>query len=187
MILEGFLKFPFILGSGHSWSLRSFLPARNRSKSRRSGITSIFLFKFQSNIPKTHLKFQEKIIEELEFIFGTSQRPVTPVDLREMKYLEQCVKETMRLYPSVPVFARTLGEDVKLKTHTLPKGCDVVIIPFATHRLSEIFPNPEVFNPDRFDPDEVEQRHPYAYIPFSAGPRNCIGIIAISKFGCYPY
>lgn len=92
-----------------------------------------------------------------------------------MKYLEQCIKETMRLYPSVPIIARTLGEDVKLKKYTLPEGCDVIISPYATHRIAEQFPDPEVFNPDRFEPDKNEQRHPYAYFPFSAGPRNCIG------------
>ena len=119
--------------------------------------------------------FQEKIMEELESVFGTSQRPISSYDLREMKYLEQCIKETLRLYPSVPMIARTLGEDVKLGKYTLPEGCDVMIAPFAIHRDPDEFPNPEIFDPDRFEPDKNEKRHPYAYIPFSAGPRNCIG------------
>lgn len=118
---------------------------------------------------------QEKVVEELDSIFGTSQRPITPYDLRDMRYLEQCVKETLRLYPSVPLIGRTLGEDVKLGKYTLPEGCNVFLAPYATHRLPDHFPDPEVFNPDRFEPDKNEERHPYAYFPFSAGPRNCIG------------
>lgn len=94
-----------------------------------------------------------------------------------MRYLEQCIKETMRLYPSVPFIARTLGEDVKVGKYILPEGCDVLIAPYATHRLSNHFPNPEMFIPDRFELDQVEQRHPYAYLPFSAGMRNCIGTL----------
>jgi cytochrome P450 family 4 len=59
--------------------------------------------------------------------------------------------------------------------YTLPAGCGVHICPFATHRLPGIYPEPEKFDPERFLPDRVERRHPYAFIPFSAGPRNCIG------------
>lgn len=57
----------------------------------------------------------------------------------------------------------------------LPAGCNVFISPFATHRLPDIYPDPLKYNPDRFSPENSHKIHPYAYLPFSIGPRNCIG------------
>ncbi|KAL7737593.1 hypothetical protein ACLKA6_007707 [Drosophila palustris] len=118
---------------------------------------------------------QEQCHEELERIFEHSNRAPTMSDLREMRYLEMCIKEALRLYPSVPLIARKLGEEVRLGEYTLPAGSNIFICPYATHRLAHIYPEPEKFMPERFASDQVEQRHPYAFIPFSAGPRYCIG------------
>lgn len=118
---------------------------------------------------------QQKCVDELDTIFKGSDRPPTMKDIREMRYLEQCIKETLRLYPSVPMIARKISEDIRVDGHTIPANSNVFIFPFATHRMSDIYPEPEKFNPNRFSPEESEKRHPYAFIPFSAGPRNCIG------------
>ncbi|KAL0118784.1 hypothetical protein PUN28_009449 [Cardiocondyla obscurior] len=120
-------------------------------------------------------KWQEKCVAELKEIFGDDRRSPTMQDLGEMKYLDMCIKESLRLYPSVPFFARTLGEDVRIGKYVIPAGCGVFIAPYCTHRLSHHFPDPHDFKPERFSPENSEGRHPYAYIPFSAGPRNCIG------------
>ncbi|XP_014211164.1 probable cytochrome P450 4aa1 isoform X2 [Copidosoma floridanum] len=126
----------------------------------------------------THPEWQAKCIEELDGIFeagGDPRRPPTMHDLKAMRVLECCIKEALRLYPSVPLFARTLGEDLRLGKHVIPAGCGVVVLPYTTHRLAHHFPEPHAFRPERFSPENSEKRHPYAYLPFSAGPRNCIG------------
>lgn len=63
----------------------------------------------------------------------------------------------------------------------LPKGSSVVFFMFHTHRSAKYWPDPLKFDPDRFLPEEVAKRHPYAYVAFAAGPRNCIGkLISLS-------
>ncbi|XP_043287040.1 probable cytochrome P450 4aa1 isoform X2 [Venturia canescens] len=120
----------------------------------------------------------DKCVNEIDHIFGKlpdeSSSPKIE-DFREMKYLDWCIKETLRLYPSVPLFARTLGEDLTIGKHVLPAGCGVIIMPYSTHRLAHHFSDPHAFKPERFNPENSANRHPYAYVPFSAGPRNCIG------------
>ncbi|XP_064624492.1 cytochrome P450 4V2-like [Lineus longissimus] len=118
---------------------------------------------------------QKKIHEEMDEIFGDSDRPITHDDLRSMKYLERVLKESLRLFPSVPIFGRVLSEDTKIGGVIVPKGAQAVIVPPGVHRNEKYYPDPEVFDPDRFLPEKCAGRHPYAYVPFSAGPRNCIG------------
>ncbi|XP_037942021.1 probable cytochrome P450 4aa1 [Teleopsis dalmanni] len=119
---------------------------------------------------------QQKCCEEIDQIFADdNKRSPTMSDLREMRYLEMCIKEALRLYPSVPLIARKLGEEVRLGKYTLPAGSNIFICPYATHRLPHFYPDPEKFDPTRFAPENNENRHPYAFIPFSAGPRYCIG------------
>ncbi|XP_050528841.1 cytochrome P450 4g15-like [Daktulosphaira vitifoliae] len=124
-----------------------------------------------------HKDVQEKVVEELYSIFGDSDRPVTFQDTLQMKYLERCIMETLRMYPPVPIISRQLKENVKLgsKDITLPAGASIVIGTFKAHRNPEIFPNPDIFNPDNFLPEKSASRHYYAYVPFSAGPRSCVG------------
>jgi cytochrome P450 family 4 len=97
-------------------------------------------------------------------------------DLQELSYMERCLKEVLRLYPSVHYISRELGKD--LVTHTgykLKKGTVVQLHIYDLHHNPDVYPDPEKFDPDRFLPHNCDQRHPFAYIPFSAGPRNCIG------------
>ena len=59
--------------------------------------------------------------------------------------------------------------------YVLPKGAQSTLLITALHRDPKVWPNPDKFNPDNFLPDAISNRSPYAYVPFSAGPRNCIG------------
>ncbi|XP_071631414.1 cytochrome P450 4g15-like isoform X2 [Temnothorax longispinosus] len=122
-----------------------------------------------------HPDIQARVHEELDTIFGDSDRQCTFQDTLKMKYLERVIMETLRLFPPVPAIARYLNEDVKIGDYILPKSTTVLIVQFITHRLEKYYPNPTVFNPDNFLPEIMQQRHYYAYIPFSAGPRSCVG------------
>ncbi|KAF2982561.1 hypothetical protein EK904_008559 [Melospiza melodia maxima] len=118
---------------------------------------------------------QKKVHRELDEVFDNTERPVTTEDLKNLRYLECVVKEALRLYPSVPLFARSLREDCCIRGYQIPRGANVLVLTYALHRDPEVFPDPEEFRPERFFPENSKGRHPYAYVPFSAGPRNCIG------------
>ncbi|KAJ8683823.1 hypothetical protein QAD02_019615 [Eretmocerus hayati] len=95
--------------------------------------------------------------------------------LQELKYIERCIKESLRLYPPVATMMRQTSTDLKLKNALVPANTHVMIRLFDTHRDPNFWPEPDKFNPDRFLPESMKDRHPFAYVPFSAGPRNCIG------------
>ncbi|XP_045768322.1 cytochrome P450 4C1-like [Maniola jurtina] len=120
-------------------------------------------------------KIQDKIYKEMQTIFGDSERMPTAEDVNEMKYLETCIKESMRLYPAAPLIIRHLVNDTELSGYTIPAGTDCFIFIYDIHHREDIYPDAERFDPDRFLPENSQNRNPYAYIPFSAGQRNCIG------------
>ncbi|XP_075972264.1 cytochrome P450 4g15-like [Anticarsia gemmatalis] len=124
-----------------------------------------------------HKEIQNKVYNELYEIFGDSDRPVTFADTLEMKYLERVILESLRMYPPVPIIARKLNRDVKIVTnnYVLPKGSTVVVGTYKIHRSTKYYKDPDTFNPDNFLPENTSNRHYYSYIPFSAGPRSCVG------------
>uniref|UniRef100_A0AC34QXY8 Cytochrome P450 n=1 Tax=Panagrolaimus sp. JU765 TaxID=591449 RepID=A0AC34QXY8_9BILA len=118
-------------------------------------------------------EIQSRIQREIDEVIGDQIRDVTFEDIGRLKYLEACLKETLRMYPSVPLIARQTVEDTQIKDKILPAGTGVVIVASMVHRDPRYWENPEVFDPERFLDSEL--KHPYQYIPFSAGSRNCIG------------
>nr|XP_053629682.1 LOW QUALITY PROTEIN: cytochrome P450 4C1-like [Cherax quadricarinatus] len=122
-----------------------------------------------------HPHIQARVHEELDSIFEGTDRPATMDDIRQMKYTENCIKEALRFFPSVPYIGRHLKEDIVINEHRIPAGSTLMLVTYSLHRDPDQFPDPELFDPDRFLPENTNKRHPFAYVPFSAGPRNCIG------------
>lgn len=99
----------------------------------------------------------------------------TYADIAHLPYCLQVFKEAMRLYPPSYTLLRQALHDVEIGNYLVPKGCYTLIPVYMLHRNPDAFSNPEQFNPDRFTPEREQLLPRSAYIPFSAGPRVCIG------------
>uniref|UniRef100_A0A670II11 Cytochrome P450 family 4 subfamily B member 1 n=1 Tax=Podarcis muralis TaxID=64176 RepID=A0A670II11_PODMU len=134
-----------------------------------SGISWLFYCMAQN--PEHQQRCREEIMELLG-----QQEDIQWDDLGKMTYSTMCIKESLRLYPPVPLIAREVDSHVTFADgRTLPKGFLTILDIYGLHRNPEVWENPEEFNPLRFSTENSKHRHPYAFLPFSAGPRNCIG------------
>ncbi|XP_037028116.1 probable cytochrome P450 313a4 [Bradysia coprophila] len=123
-----------------------------------------------------HPQYQEKVYEEIQKICPNIDEDVTSEQLKELLFTEQCIKESMRLIPTVPLTSRLATDDFYIGETYVPAGCDVVLSAYELHRDKSVWGNDaNTYNPDRFLPERFEKQHPYSYIPYSAGLRNCIG------------
>ncbi|XP_058823827.1 cytochrome P450 4d2-like [Topomyia yanbarensis] len=139
---------------------------------------------------------QDRLVSEMEQIIGKDFRmaELTYSTLQELKYLDMTIKEVLRIHPSVPVIGRKSASDMIIDGQTIPAGVDIAILIYAMHNNPEVFPDPDRFDPERFNEENSSKRHPYSYIPFSAGARNCIGqkyamlevkATLVKLLGCY--
>lgn len=137
--------------------------------------TTAMAASFAIHLLGNHPEAQAKVHEELDAVFGSDEeRPVTIEDIKQLKYLDCVIKEALRLYPPIPLIARELGEDIRIEKHTIPKGAVSLVLIYFMHRHPRFFPQPDAFVPERFLEADKE-RHPFLYIPFASGSRNCIG------------
>lgn len=120
-----------------------------------------------------HPEVVKKLHEELDSVFGEDRdRDITTEDIKKLNYLSCVIKESLRLFPSVPVIIRKMVEDIEIGGHVIPAGIDVSMAIFLLHRDPAQFPEPERFDPDRWAPGTESGRHEYAYAPFAAGSRK---------------
>jgi len=92
-----------------------------------------------------------------------------------LHYTHQVIAEALRLYPPVWVLSRRCIHADRLMGHQAPAGADILMSPYVVHRHPQHWSDPEAFRPERFAPEAMADTHRYAYIPFSAGPRHCVG------------
>lgn len=102
-------------------------------------------------------------------------RAPTAEDVPRLAYTRMVIDETMRLYPPVYILSRKVAAADTIGGYGIPAGSAVDISPYVTHRHPDFWPDPERFDPERFAPERAAGRHRHAYLPFSTGPRMCIG------------
>lgn len=121
-----------------------------------------------------HPEWQDKCREEINSVLG-DRSSIEWEDVPKMVCVTNCLKETLRLYGPAIFVQRILRAPLKLDGWTLPEGSMIDISITSVHFNPTVWDDPTRFNPDRFSRENMENKHPYAFIPFSAGARNCIG------------
>ena len=121
----------------------------------------------------THPAVQERAAQEARAVLGSALPTVA--DLAQLPYLRMVIDETLRLYPPGWITARIAVAADCVSGVAVPADAKVLISPYVTHRLPDLWENPDQFDPERFTTERVSQRPRDAYFPFGMGPRLCIG------------
>ncbi|XP_017487292.1 PREDICTED: cytochrome P450 6a2-like [Rhagoletis zephyria] len=123
-------------------------------------------------------EMQTKAREEIRTVLARHDGQFTYECMRDMKYLHQILCETLRKYSVASITMRKTLNDYRVPNtkYVIEKGVIIVIPVDAIHRDPEIYPDPDRFDPARFEPEAIAKRHPMAWLPFGEGPRNCIGL-----------
>eukprot|EP00479_Gromia_sphaerica_P009549 TRINITY_DN405_c0_g1_i4.p1 TRINITY_DN405_c0_g1~~TRINITY_DN405_c0_g1_i4.p1 ORF type:complete len:173 (-),score=39.22 TRINITY_DN405_c0_g1_i4:162-680(-) len=117
------------------------------------------------------------MLEEIDRVSPNIEDPIEYKQLKQFTYVDWVVQEGLRLYPPAPTAQRVCQEDIEIGGHLIPKNTTVHIPIWSVHHDDRNYRDPEKFDPQRWDPesDEFKKRHPMAWIPFTEGPRKCIG------------
>jgi cytochrome P450 len=116
---------------------------------------------------------QQRLFDEVRMVAG--DEPIAAGHVEQLECCRRAIHESMRLYPPVPALVRRIKVDTRLGEHDLKASTQIVVPIFALHRHVRLWENPNTFDLDRFAPERAKERARCAYIPFSAGPRVCIG------------
>jgi cytochrome P450 len=120
-----------------------------------------------------HPEVKQRVQAEARSVLG--DRLPQYEDLHSLRYTAMVVEEVMRLYPPVWILPRAAQADDEVGGYFVPRGADVLICPYTLHRHPAFWDQPDRFDPERFNPEVTHDRPRYAYIPFGAGPRFCVG------------
>ncbi|KAL7737698.1 hypothetical protein ACLKA6_006096 [Drosophila palustris] len=126
-----------------------------------------------------HTDIQDKLREEILNVLEQHDGKITYESIKAMKYLDQVISETLRLYTIVPFLERKALNDYVVPGHpnlVIEKGKHVIIPAAAYHQDEDFYPEPKKFDPERFSPEKVAARDPVEWLPFGDGPRNCVGM-----------
>lgn len=114
-----------------------------------------------------------KLHEELDRELGDA---IPTLDtLKRLPYTLRIIKETLRLYPPAPMYAKDVVADDVIDGYRIEKGSTIILLPYFTHRHPDFWDDPERFEPNRHAPEAEKERHAQAYHPFSSGQRVCLG------------
>ncbi|CAJ1086973.1 cytochrome P450 4F3 [Xyrichtys novacula] len=124
-----------------------------------------------------HEHYQEKCRQEvMELMQGREEEEIEWEDLSNLPFTTMCIRESLRLHSPVQAVTRKYTQDMMLPEDCIvPKGAICLVSIYGTHHNPAVWTNPHEFDPFRFDPTNTEKRASHAFIPFSSGPRNCIG------------
>ncbi|XP_057660430.1 probable cytochrome P450 6a20 [Diorhabda carinulata] len=122
-------------------------------------------------------EIQDKVREEMKTVTKKHNNKITYEGIMEMHYLDKVVNETLRLHPPLPVTGRRCNATYKVPNTDviIQKGNKVKISILGVHRDPEYYPDPDTFDPERFNRENILQRPQFAFMPFGGGPRICIG------------
>jgi cytochrome P450 len=126
-----------------------------------------------SIILRDHPEVLEKLRSEIDQVLGT--RMPSFEDIPRLVYTRKVYMETLRMYTVAPFLPRLSIEADRLGNYNLPANALILIYYHGVHHNPRVWDKPDVFDPERFTPEQMTRQHPFAYVPFSAGPRKCAG------------
>ncbi|XP_020281897.1 probable cytochrome P450 6a13 isoform X2 [Pseudomyrmex gracilis] len=123
-------------------------------------------------------EIQETARREMRVVMEKRDGRLTYEAVKEMKYLDMVILETLRKYPPAPLVSRKSEYNYRIPNSKveLPAGMRVIVPIYGFHHDPNYYPDPMTFDPERFTEENKRRRHPYTYLPFGEGPRNCIGM-----------
>lgn len=136
--------------------------------------TTASTLRYISYILATHSEVDEKLVEEIDYVIGEKQP--TYEDLNKMKYMEQVIYETLRMYPPITNIFREAAEEMKYEDITIPKGSGILAPVYIISHDPKCFPEPEEFRPERFAVENKADLSSSLFLSFGFGPRNCLGM-----------